>query len=145
MKLLLDQTEETILRMKKFTFKSIRKTENDLQLTTWWTDARLQNIYFLIIPREKELFLTDQGHTFNLIKEEKSPLINKRKKVFLKSLLLSLEAFQEGENLKPAQSRKYSLLLYSGAHHAQWFCHDRKMVGTKKTAKPLVMNNQNLT
>lgn len=99
MKFLLDQTEETILRMKKFTFKSLRKTENDLQLTTWWTDARLQNIYFLIIPREKELFLTDQGHTFNLIKEEKSPLINKRKKVFLKSLLLSLEAFQEGENL----------------------------------------------
>lgn len=96
---LIDKTEEILLRMKKFTWKSLKKKENHILITTWWMNAQQQDICFFILPYKDQICLTDHGHTLNLIKKEKSRSINKRKSDFLKSLFLSLDVTQEGEAL----------------------------------------------
>lgn len=99
MNLLIDKIEEAILRMKKFTWKSIKKKEDHILVTTWWMNAQQQDIYFFIIPYKDQVCLTDHGHTLNLIKEEKAHIISKRKGDFLKSLFLSLDVIREEEAL----------------------------------------------
>ncbi len=96
---LIDKIEEALLRMKKFTWKSIKKKEDHILVTTWWMNAQQQDIYFFILPYKDQVCLTDYGHTLNLIKEKKSHIISKRKGDFLKSLFLSLDVIREGEVL----------------------------------------------
>ena len=100
MTLLLDKTEEFLLRMNKVRWKSLKRIESSIFITTWWTNARHEHIPFYIIPEKDLLMLTDQGETLTLPQEESPGIIGKRKGIFLNDLLLALDIRQEGKVLQ---------------------------------------------
>jgi hypothetical protein len=58
---LIDKTEEALLRMKKFTWKSIKKKEDHILVTTWWINAQQQDICFFILPYKDQVCLQITG------------------------------------------------------------------------------------